>query len=78
MTNTFPENDGPGITCARLDWRKSSHSGSADSECVEVATAPAGTVAVRDSKNPGGPTLRFTRSEWGALVAAVKSGGLGL
>jgi hypothetical protein len=78
MKSTLPEDDGADITCARLDWRKSSHSGSADSECVEVAPVAAGTVAVRDSKHPGGPRLLFSRSAWGDLLAAVKSGRLGL
>ncbi|WP_084476974.1 DUF397 domain-containing protein [Actinokineospora enzanensis] len=35
-------------------WRKSSRSGSNGGQCVELH--PAG--AIRDSKNPTGPTLR--------------------
>ncbi|MBM7772474.1 hypothetical protein JOD54_002678 [Actinokineospora baliensis] len=38
-------------------WRKSSHSGT-NVNCVEVSHEPAVT-AVRDSKNPDGPTLAF-------------------
>ncbi|HEY9474398.1 MAG TPA: DUF397 domain-containing protein [Mycobacteriales bacterium] len=51
-------------------WRKSSHSGS-DGQCVEVAFVVAGRVAVRDSKNPAGPVLLFTDTEWAAFVAAA-------
>lgn len=52
-------------------WRTSSHSGSSD--CVEVAALMAG-MAVRDSKDPGGPVLRFTEAEWRAFVAGVRDG----
>jgi hypothetical protein len=61
------EADGP-----RVRWHKSSHS-SANGQCVEVAPV-AGAVAVRDSKNPAGPGLVFTRPAWVAFVEAVKCG----
>jgi hypothetical protein len=51
-------------------WHKSSHS-SANGQCVEVAPV-AGTIAVRDSKNPAGPELIFTRRAWVAFVEGVK------
>ncbi|MFI0448063.1 DUF397 domain-containing protein [Actinomadura sp. 6N118] len=52
-------------------WRKSTHSGSNAAECVELAEAAgAGTVAVRDSKDPDGPILLLTRA---ALRTAVNS-----
>lgn len=54
------------------DWRKSSYS-FANGNCVEVGRGPA-AIAVRDSKNPGGPVLRFRDSGWAAFVAAVKRG----
>jgi len=53
-----------------LRWHKSSHS-SANGQCVEVAPV-AGAVAVRDSKNPAGPGLVFTRQAWLAFVESVK------
>jgi Domain of unknown function (DUF397) len=56
-------------------WRKSSHSGPDGGECLEVA-AVAGTVAVRDSKNPEGPALAFTRDAFSAFVRATASGEL--
>jgi hypothetical protein len=41
--------------------------------CVE-ATIMGDGVAVRDSKDPGGPILRFTPQEWTAFVAGVQAG----
>ncbi len=54
----------------QVRWHKSSHS-SANGQCVEVAPV-AGAVAVRDSKNPAGPELIFTRQAWVAFVEGVK------
>ena len=54
-------------------WRKSNRSGDNGGACVEVATNLPGVVAVRDSKNIEGPTLRFDRSTWQMFTAAVKS-----
>jgi hypothetical protein len=31
-------------------------------------------VAVRDSKNPDGPVLRFTHGEWSAFLDGAKAG----
>ena len=46
-------------------WRKSSRS-NAQANCVEVALA-SGAVAVRDSKNTGGPVLIFPAAGWTAF-----------
>ncbi|MFE2426700.1 DUF397 domain-containing protein [Streptomyces sp. NPDC059373] len=51
-----------------LEWHKSTHSGSEGGECVEVASCP-GTVHVRDSKDPQGPTLAFGPAPWSAFTA---------
>jgi Domain of unknown function (DUF397) len=53
-------------------WRKSSRSGPNGGECVELTTTP-GTVAVRDSKNPDGPMLTFSRDTFRAFAAEVKN-----
>lgn len=57
----------------KLEWFKSSFSGNGQS-CVECAHLPDGGMAVRDTKNRGGPALRFTESEWRAFVAGVLVG----
>jgi hypothetical protein len=54
-------------------WRKSSYS-SGNGQCVEIATLPDSTRAVRDSKDPDGPVLRFTEAEWTAFLAGARSG----
>ncbi|GGM37060.1 hypothetical protein GCM10011608_22100 [Micromonospora sonchi] len=53
---------------AVVGWRKSSHSGD-EGACVEVGVVP-GTVAVRDSKDPGGPLLLFPPAAWSAFAQA--------
>jgi hypothetical protein len=55
-------------------WRKSSYSGTNGGNCVEVAGNLPGIVAVRDSKNPDGPTLAFTTDEWRAFLAGASAG----
>ena len=55
-------------------WRKSSYSGS-ESDCVEVAFV-GDRVATRDSKNPTGPALVFTRAEWATFLTALRTGHL--
>lgn len=50
-------------------WRRSSFSGGDGGNCVELASAG----AVRDSKNPDGPTLHVGLA---GLLASVKAGRL--
>jgi hypothetical protein len=47
-------------------WFKSSRSGAG--ECVEVAFV-GDAVWVRDSKDPDGPVLRFSRDSWRRFIA---------
>ncbi|MFG3558984.1 DUF397 domain-containing protein [Micromonospora sp. NPDC047557] len=54
------------LTGAR--WRKSTRSGPDGGNCVEVADNLPGLVAVRDSKDPGGPVLVFAPDAWRAFV----------
>lgn len=60
-------------TTATPRWRKSSFSVAAG-ECVELAALDGGLVGVRDSKDPGGGVLAFTRAELDAFVQGVKAG----
>jgi hypothetical protein len=57
-----------------LVWRKSRYSSGQGGNCVEVAQLDDGGRAVRDSKNPDGPVLRFTPAEWAAFTAGVRDG----
>jgi hypothetical protein len=50
---------------SRANWRKSTRS-QANGDCVEFAELE-DAVALRDSKNPSGPPLLFSHSEWQTL-----------
>ena len=41
--------------------------------CVELALMD-GMVAIRDSKDPDGPVLRYTATEWYAFLDGAKKG----
>src|SRR6266568_671308 len=64
-----------GIPATELDvqWRKSSYSNS-QGNCVEFAAMADGSVAVRNSRDPKGPALLYTRAEIVAMIAGVKDG----
>ena len=64
------------VDLSRLAWRTSSYSG-ANGNCVEVA-GDAGTslIAVRDSKDRGGPALILTAGQWRAFAAGIRDGSL--
>lgn len=57
-------------------WSKASHSGANGGGCVEVMRTPAAVVAVRDSKDPGGPKLAFTPTDWRQFIYEIKHGHL--
>lgn len=59
----------------RFEFTKSSYSID-ERECIEVAANIPATVAIRDSKDPDGPILRFTPDAWAAFRAAVVEGEL--
>ncbi|MFH9618203.1 DUF397 domain-containing protein [Streptomyces pratensis] len=53
-----------------MTWFKSSYSGASTTECVEGAHL-SGAMAVRDSKTPDGPILRFGGDSWMRFLAEV-------
>ncbi|NUR60747.1 MAG: DUF397 domain-containing protein [Catenulispora sp.] len=59
-------------TNQQLAWRKASAS-AGNGQCVEAAPLADG-VAVRDSKDPLGPILRFTAQEWATFLNGAKAG----
>ena len=54
-------------------WRKSRES-NPSGNCVEVAELPDGAVAVRNSRDPQGPALVYTRAEIAAFLTGVRNG----
>lgn len=63
----------PALGLTGAVWRKSTKSGPLTDNCVEVAFVD-GLVAVRDSKDPRGPVLTFSTSEWDAFIGGAKEG----
>ncbi|WP_329425318.1 DUF397 domain-containing protein [Streptosporangium sp. NBC_01495] len=67
-------------------WSKSTLSGRNGSSCVEVALTDHAQAAsehtvdaerlflIRDYKDPYGPVLSFTPTEWDSLLASIKKG----
>ncbi len=60
------------MTIDHVTWHKSSYSNGLGGACVEVADLDDGH-AVRDSKNPTGPALVFSATEWAAFTAGVRA-----
>ncbi|MET7641122.1 DUF397 domain-containing protein [Streptomyces sp. NPDC005438] len=57
-------------------WFTSSYSDNGG-QCVEVATNLAhthGTIPVRDTKNPGGPTLNLPTTAYRSFLTGVRGG----
>jgi len=63
---------GDSRTSPPRNWRRTSFCG-IENACVDVAFAPT-VVAMRDSKDPTGPVLLFTTTEWSAFLRGVHNG----
>lgn len=61
---------GSNLDVTRVQWRKSSYSGSSGGDCVEVAdlTPHRAAIAVRDSKNPPAGILTLSPAAFSAFV----------
>ena len=66
-------NGTPATQLPMARWRKSRASNPSGC-CVEVAALPDGAVAVRNSRDPAGPALVYTRAEVAAFLTGVKNG----
>ncbi len=63
----------PAGQLADAKWQRSTYS-SQNGNCVEVAVLPTGEVAMRNSRDPQGSALVYTRQELAAFVAGAKDG----
>lgn len=63
----------PATELTAAAWHRSS-AGDPQEACVEVARLGTGEFAVRNSRNPDGPALIYTRAEIEALIVGVKLG----
>ena len=54
-----------------LTWRKASRSSANGGNCVEVARTQS-KILTRDSKNPDGPRLQFTPTQWRTFLTSMK------
>lgn len=53
-----------------FQYRRSSYS-NPERECVEIATNIPTNIAIRDSKNPTGPSLHLHPTTWAAFQTAL-------
>jgi hypothetical protein len=54
-----------------VQWRRA---GGEDGDGVELARLPDGQIAVRNSADPDGPALIYTRAEIEALIGGAQDG----
>jgi hypothetical protein len=62
----------PNIDLSHAVWRKSTRSAPEGQNCVEISDIGT-TIAVRDSKNPAGPALLLSRTQWRVFTNTLKA-----
>jgi Domain of unknown function (DUF397) len=55
-------------------WRKSTRSGGTGGNCVEVALNISEIIAIRDSKDPHGPSLAISPATWEEFKSRIRAG----
>lgn len=66
-------NGSPASGLSEVHWRKS-HYSNPSGNCVELAELADGGVAMRNSRDPHGPALIYTRAEVVAFLRGAKHG----
>lgn len=57
----------------KMRWIKASAS-TGNGACVETVSVRQDEILVRNSRDPEGPILAFTKAEWVAFIAGAKAG----
>ncbi len=68
-----PSNGTPASQLSPVRWRKAAAS-NPSGNCVEMALLPDQLIAMRNSRDPQGPALIYTRDEIAALLAGARAG----
>lgn len=74
MADNAVYNGMPAGELGELDWRLAVGRGGQTGSGVELAKLPDGQIAVRNSADPDGPALIYTRAEIEALIGGAQDG----
>lgn len=74
MADNAVYNGMPAGELGELDWRLAVGRGGQPGSGVELAKLPDGKIAVRNSADPDGPALIYTRAEIEALIGGAQDG----
>ena len=74
MADNAVYNGMPAGELGELDWRLAAGRAGQAGSGVELAKLPDGQIAVRNSADPDGPALIYTRAEIEALIGGAQDG----